>query len=97
MPWDLLSLSQHTEPWLKSDKIHERKRVVHSIFLLLKYVVDHVKLTVSCLTPRHPWKGSQVGGASREGRSRPPIPRTLPPLRWTLLPASPLILAVSIH
>lgn len=41
------SPSQHTEPWLKSDKSHECKRVVQTIFLLLKYVVDYVKLTVS--------------------------------------------------
>uniref|UniRef100_A0A8C2RLX8 Maestro heat-like repeat family member 5 n=1 Tax=Capra hircus TaxID=9925 RepID=A0A8C2RLX8_CAPHI len=36
---------QHAEPWLKSSKSYERKRVVQSIFLLLKYVVDYVKLT----------------------------------------------------
>uniref|UniRef100_A0A671F851 Uncharacterized protein n=1 Tax=Rhinolophus ferrumequinum TaxID=59479 RepID=A0A671F851_RHIFE len=38
-------LLQHTEPWLKSDKSYERKRVVQSIFLLLKYVMDCVVLT----------------------------------------------------
>nr|XP_019567741.1 PREDICTED: maestro heat-like repeat family member 5 [Rhinolophus sinicus] len=38
-------LLQHTEPWLKSDKSYERKRVVQSIFLLLKYVLDCVVLT----------------------------------------------------
>ncbi|XP_016071901.1 PREDICTED: maestro heat-like repeat family member 5 [Miniopterus natalensis] len=36
---------QHTEPWLKSDKSHERKRVVQSIFLFLKCVVDYMRLT----------------------------------------------------
>ncbi|XP_019513317.1 PREDICTED: uncharacterized protein LOC109390822 [Hipposideros armiger] len=38
-------LLQHTEPWLKSDKSHERKRVVQSIFLLLKYLLDCMILT----------------------------------------------------
>lgn len=47
----LSSPPQHTEPWLKSSKSYERKRVVQSIFLLLKHVVDRVKLTVS---PPHP-------------------------------------------
>ncbi|XP_014643504.1 PREDICTED: maestro heat-like repeat family member 5 [Ceratotherium simum simum] len=42
---EICFLLQHTEPWLKSDKSHERKRVVQTIFLLLKYVVDYVKLT----------------------------------------------------
>ncbi|XP_014395464.1 PREDICTED: uncharacterized protein LOC102250930 [Myotis brandtii] len=38
-------LLQHTEPWLMSDRSHERRRVVHTIFLLLKCVVNYVKLT----------------------------------------------------
>ncbi|KAK7797135.1 hypothetical protein U0070_024094 [Myodes glareolus] len=37
-------LLQHTEQWLKSDKSHERSRALQSIFLLLQYVVDSLKL-----------------------------------------------------
>ncbi|XP_073923100.1 maestro heat-like repeat family member 5 [Castor canadensis] len=37
-------LLQHMEPWLKSEKSHERKRAVQSIFLLLQHVVDKLKL-----------------------------------------------------
>lgn len=33
-----------------SDSSHERKRVVQSIFLLLRHVVENLKLTVSHLT-----------------------------------------------
>ncbi|XP_046498449.1 maestro heat-like repeat family member 5 [Equus quagga] len=55
---EICFLLQHTEPWLKSDKIHERKRVVHSIFLLLKYVVDHVKLTEEAMPSM---LGHQIG------------------------------------
>ncbi|KAM4823047.1 maestro heat-like repeat family member 5 [Urocitellus parryii] len=42
---ELSFLLQHTERWLKSDRSHERKRVVLSIFLLLQYVVDSLKFT----------------------------------------------------
>ena len=42
-------LHPSTEPWLKSSKSYKRKRVVQSVFLLLKYVADYVKLTVSAL------------------------------------------------
>lgn len=45
----LLNSSQHTEHWLNSDKSHERCRAVQSIFLLLQYVVDSLKLAVSSL------------------------------------------------
>ncbi|KAM5315103.1 maestro heat-like repeat family member 5 [Glossophaga mutica] len=38
-------LLQHMEPWLKSDRSHERRRAVQSIALLLKCVVDYMKLT----------------------------------------------------
>ncbi|ELK11684.1 HEAT repeat-containing protein 7A [Pteropus alecto] len=38
-------LLQHMEPWLESDESYERRRAVQSVFLLLKYVVDHVKFT----------------------------------------------------
>ncbi|XP_036194129.1 maestro heat-like repeat family member 5 [Myotis myotis] len=38
-------LLQHTEPWLMSDRSHERRRAVHTIFLLLKCLVNYVKLT----------------------------------------------------
>nr|XP_044636990.1 maestro heat-like repeat family member 5 isoform X2 [Equus asinus] len=55
---EICFLLQHTEPWLKSDKIHERKRVVQSIFLLLKYVVDHVKLTEEAMPSM---LGHQIG------------------------------------
>lgn len=67
-PWALLSPSQHTEPWLQSDKSHERKRVAQTIFLLLKYVADYVTLTVSGLTQHPRWQGA--GGGAREGRSK---------------------------
>nr|XP_023504819.1 maestro heat-like repeat family member 5 isoform X7 [Equus caballus] len=55
---EICFLLQHTEPWLKSDKIHERKRVVQSVFLLLKYVVDHVKLTEEAMPSM---LGHQIG------------------------------------
>nr|XP_027804136.1 maestro heat-like repeat family member 5 [Marmota flaviventris] len=42
---ELSFLLQHTERWLKSDRSHERQRVVLSIFLLLQYVVDSLKFT----------------------------------------------------
>lgn len=48
----LLYPSQHIETWLKSDKIHERSRAVQSVYLLLQYVVDSLKLAVSSLYPR---------------------------------------------
>ncbi|XP_058524335.1 maestro heat-like repeat family member 5 isoform X2 [Ochotona princeps] len=38
-------LLQHTEPWLMSDKSHERQRAVQSILLFLQYLVDTVKFT----------------------------------------------------
>ncbi|XP_036293295.1 maestro heat-like repeat family member 5 [Pipistrellus kuhlii] len=38
-------LLQHTEPWLTSDRSQERERAVQTIFLLLKSVMDRVKLT----------------------------------------------------
>ncbi|XP_051016484.1 maestro heat-like repeat family member 5 [Acomys russatus] len=41
---EICFLLQHTENWLKSDKSHERSRAVHSIFLLLQYVADSLKL-----------------------------------------------------
>lgn len=53
------------EPWLESDKSYERRRVVQSLFLLLQYVADYVKFTVSLLTARSPRRG---GGWRREGR-----------------------------
>lgn len=43
---------QHIEYWLMSDKIHERSRAVQSIYLLLQYVVDSLKLAVSFLYPQ---------------------------------------------
>ncbi|XP_032323437.1 maestro heat-like repeat family member 5 [Camelus ferus] len=42
---EICFLLQHAEPWLKSNKSHECRRVVQSIFLLLKYVLDYVRLT----------------------------------------------------
>uniref|UniRef100_A0A8C9ACY4 Maestro heat-like repeat family member 5 n=1 Tax=Prolemur simus TaxID=1328070 RepID=A0A8C9ACY4_PROSS len=42
---EIYFLLQHTEPWLSSEKIHERKRAVESIFLLLKFVVESLKFT----------------------------------------------------
>ncbi|KAK1331853.1 hypothetical protein QTO34_007529 [Cnephaeus nilssonii] len=38
-------LLQHTEPWLTSDRSEERERAVQTIFLLLKCMVECVKLT----------------------------------------------------
>uniref|UniRef100_A0A8D1UBT4 Maestro heat like repeat family member 1 n=1 Tax=Sus scrofa TaxID=9823 RepID=A0A8D1UBT4_PIG len=55
---ELCFLLQHTEPWLKSSKSYERKRVVQSIFLLLKHVVDRVKLTEEAMPSE---LGHQVG------------------------------------
>ncbi|GAB1299442.1 Maestro heat-like repeat family member 4 [Apodemus speciosus] len=40
-------LLQHIETWLKSDKIHECSRAVQSIYLLLQYVVDSLKLAMA--------------------------------------------------
>lgn len=48
----LLCSSQHTEQWLESDKSHERSRAIQSIFLLLQFVVDSLKLAVSFLYPK---------------------------------------------
>lgn len=45
----LLYSSQHIEFWLKSDRTYERSRAVQSIYLLLQYVVDSLKLAVSSL------------------------------------------------
>lgn len=52
------SPAQHMEPWLESDESYERRRVVQSVFLLLKYVVDHVKFTVSLLAQAKGGEGS---------------------------------------
>ncbi|XP_048215185.1 maestro heat-like repeat family member 5 [Perognathus longimembris pacificus] len=38
-------LLQHMEHWLKSERTHEVKRAVQSIFLLLQHVVDSMKFT----------------------------------------------------
>lgn len=72
------------EPWLESDKSYERRRVVQSLFLLLQYVADYVKFTVSLLTARSPRRG---GGWRREGRGAPQRSAL-----WR-----PLTLAVRIH
>nr|XP_012638090.1 maestro heat-like repeat family member 5 [Microcebus murinus] len=42
---EIYFLLQHTEPWLNSEKSHERMRVVESIFLLLRFVVESLKFT----------------------------------------------------
>ncbi|KAF4022189.1 hypothetical protein G4228_014229, partial [Cervus hanglu yarkandensis] len=55
---EICFLLQHAEPWLKSSKSYERKRVVQSVFLLLKYVVDYVKLTEEAMPSG---LGRQVG------------------------------------
>ncbi|MXQ93613.1 hypothetical protein E5288_WYG022283 [Bos mutus] len=55
---EICFLLQHTEPWLKSSKSYERKRVVQSIFLLLKYVADYVKLSEEAMPSG---LGCQVG------------------------------------
>uniref|UniRef100_A0A8C6DN60 Maestro heat-like repeat family member 5 n=1 Tax=Moschus moschiferus TaxID=68415 RepID=A0A8C6DN60_MOSMO len=55
---EICFLLQHTEPWLKSSKSYERKRVVQSVFLLLKYVADYVKLTEEAMPSG---LGRQVG------------------------------------
>ncbi|XP_021515354.1 maestro heat-like repeat family member 5 [Meriones unguiculatus] len=41
---EICFLLQHTEHWLESDKSHERSRALQSIFLLLQFVVDSLKL-----------------------------------------------------
>lgn len=53
---------QHTEPWLMSDKIHERQRAVQSILLFLQYLVDTVKFTVSVPGPA-PGEAGRAGGS----------------------------------
>ncbi|XP_022282520.1 maestro heat-like repeat family member 5 isoform X17 [Canis lupus familiaris] len=67
---EMCFLLQHTEPWLKSDKSHECKRVVQTIFLLLKYVVDYVKLTDEA-TPS--MLGHQIGLLMLLWRDRDPV------------------------
>lgn len=59
------------EPWLESDKSYERRRVVQSLFLLLQYVADYVKFTVSLLTAH---------GAVGAGEGRGGSPATLCPV-----------------
>lgn len=86
-PWALLSPSQHTEPWLQSDKSHERKRVAQTIFLLLKYVADYVTLTVSGLTQHPRWQGAGGGGRGKGGARR--APRALQLWCWTHLALAP--------
>ncbi|XP_036063470.1 maestro heat-like repeat family member 5 [Onychomys torridus] len=51
-------LLQHTEHWLKSNKSHERGRAVQSIFLLLQYVVDSLKLAEEAMPSM---LGHQIG------------------------------------
>ncbi|XP_040592412.1 maestro heat-like repeat family member 5 isoform X3 [Mesocricetus auratus] len=51
-------LLQHTESWLRSDKSHERRRAVQSIFLLLQYVVESLKLAKEAVPSM---LGHQVG------------------------------------
>uniref|UniRef100_H0XHH5 Maestro heat like repeat family member 5 (gene/pseudogene) n=1 Tax=Otolemur garnettii TaxID=30611 RepID=H0XHH5_OTOGA len=48
----------HMEPWLESEKSHERQRVVRSIFLLLQFVVESQMLTEEA-TPS--MLGHQIG------------------------------------
>lgn len=63
------------EPWLHSDKSHERKRAAQTTFLLLQYTVDYVTLTVSVPLP------CTVGrrGGTLEGRSKDTPQGLLPP------------------
>ncbi|XP_047584229.1 maestro heat-like repeat family member 5 isoform X5 [Lutra lutra] len=42
---EMCFLLQHMQPWLQSDKSHERKRAAQTTFLLLQYTVDYVTLT----------------------------------------------------
>ncbi|XP_004405643.1 PREDICTED: uncharacterized protein LOC101375189 [Odobenus rosmarus divergens] len=65
--------SQHMEPWLQSDKSHERKRVVQTIFPLLKYVVDYVTLTEEA-TPS--LLGHQIGLLALLWRDKDPVTRS---------------------
>ncbi|XP_060051895.1 maestro heat-like repeat family member 5 [Erinaceus europaeus] len=55
---EICFLLQHTEPWLMSDSSHERKRVVQSIFLLLRHVVENLKLTKEAMPSE---LGHQIG------------------------------------
>ncbi|XP_039088881.1 maestro heat-like repeat family member 5 isoform X3 [Hyaena hyaena] len=43
-PMDAVPDVMHVEPWLESDRSHERQRAVQTVFLLLTYVVDNVGL-----------------------------------------------------
>jgi hypothetical protein len=74
-----LSPSQHMEPWLKSEKSHERKRAVQSIFLLLQHIVDKLKLAVSPLCPLCPLA---LGSSRWEGTRSTPDPGALLGAWW---------------
>ncbi|XP_035583075.1 maestro heat-like repeat family member 5 isoform X2 [Zalophus californianus] len=67
---EMCFLLQHMEPWLQSDKSHERKRVVQTIFPLLKYVVDYVTLTEEA-TPS--LLGHQIGLLALLWRDKDPV------------------------
>ncbi|XP_034868167.1 maestro heat-like repeat family member 5 [Mirounga leonina] len=69
---EMCFLLQHMEPWLQSDKSHECKRVVQTIFLLLKYVVDYVTLTEEA-TPS--LLGHQIGLLVLLWRDKDPVTR----------------------
>ncbi|XP_032272001.1 maestro heat-like repeat family member 5 [Phoca vitulina] len=70
---EICFLLQHMEPWLQSDKSHEHKRVVQTIFLLLKYVVDYVTLTEEA-TPS--LLGHQIGLLALLWRDKDPVTRS---------------------
>lgn len=67
------------EPWLHSDKSHERRRAAQTTFLLLQYTVDYVMLTVSVPLP---CTCGEEGRGLSEGRSKG-TPQGPPASCWT--------------
>uniref|UniRef100_G1L3U8 Maestro heat-like repeat family member 5 n=1 Tax=Ailuropoda melanoleuca TaxID=9646 RepID=G1L3U8_AILME len=70
---EMCFLLQHTEPWLQSDKSHERKRVAQTISLLLKHAVDYGTLTEEA-TP--PMLGHHLGLLALLWRDKDPVTRS---------------------
>ncbi|XP_044934137.1 maestro heat-like repeat family member 5 isoform X1 [Mustela putorius furo] len=70
---EMCFLLQHVEPWLHSDKSHERKRAAQTTFLLLQYTVDYVTLTEEA-TPS--LLGHQLGLLALLWQDKDPVTRS---------------------
>uniref|UniRef100_A0A8C7B8Q2 Maestro heat-like repeat family member 5 n=1 Tax=Neovison vison TaxID=452646 RepID=A0A8C7B8Q2_NEOVI len=70
---EMCFLLQHVEPWLHSDKSHERRRAAQTTFLLLQYTVDYVTLTEEA-TPS--LLGHQLGLLALLWRDKDPVTRS---------------------